>query len=82
MGIVYELASLRMEPEATIAQAPRIADADRFGIDRCLGLGLLAPGDSLGGKDYIFARFSSTIVRKRSPSRATSNGFLNDSLKP
>jgi hypothetical protein len=31
---------------------------------------------------YMFSRFSSTSVRMRSPSRATSNGFLNDSLNP
>src|SRR6266496_5379808 len=31
---------------------------------------------------YRFARFSSTRVRIRSASKATSNGFLNDSLKP
>src|SRR5262249_33623083 len=38
-------------------------------------------GDEASGAQE-FSRFSSTIVRIRSPRRATSNGFLNDSVKP
>ncbi len=48
-------------------------------------VGAWPPAGVFGSRDrapYRLARFSSTSVRMRSPSRATSNGFLNASLKP